>query len=302
MKKILLPTCGILLLLLLLLVGAAYGVFRYVTKPPPRPDVPPRVVRSFDEAQSRMTTLVESSENMTLRMLGETDAWPLIMLSFSPDVPANHRVLLTGGVHGNEPAGTEALLQFAATLALGDVECQDTAFDIVPIVNPWGWERHRRRTGEHIDLNRDFATFAGRETVIMRDLCARESYDLMVDLHEDSHVMGFYFYRLAHPGEALCRHVIDRVRDTGHPIHDGRVSRIFRARDGVISCAMWSLRLARATEQLSVSNYFRLQGCPQSFLFESPSRLPLEERVAMHLAALDALLEQCFCEKMTSGS
>ena len=72
----------------------------------------------------------------------------------------------------------------------------------------------------------------------------------------------------------------------------GRVSKIFQARDGVISCALWSLRLARAIRQLSMSNYCRLQGCPQSFLFETPSRLPLDTRVAMHRIALDALLTQ----------
>ncbi len=256
----------------------------------------PQAARSFDALQDRMDAVAAKSDKITIHMIGDvhTDdgAWPIQMFSFTPENPVQCRVLLSAGVHGNEPAGVECLLQFAEALSQNPDRYPGITFDIVPLVNPWGWIHRRRRNADNRDLNRDFASFHARESAIMRDLRRRNAYDLMVDLHEDSHVGGFYFYRLAHPDAALCRHIIAAVRDAGHPIHNGRVSKIFRARDGVITCPLWSLRLARMARQLSMSNYFRLEGCPQAFLFETPSRLPLDTRVAMHRVALAALLER----------
>lgn len=256
----------------------------------------PQPVRSFAALQSRMEAVAAASDSMTLQTLGEVrtgdSAWPIQMVSFTPESPVQWRVLLSAGVHGNEPAGVECLMQFAEALSGKADVYPGIAFDIVPLVNPWGWIHRRRRNADNRDLNRDFASFHAQESAIMRDLCSRNTYDLMVDLHEDSDVAGFYFYRLAHPDPTLCRRIIAAVRDADHPIHHGRVSRIFCARDGVITCPLWSLRLARIARQLSMSNYFRLEGCPQAFLFETPSRLPLDARVDMHRIALDALLER----------
>lgn len=287
-----------LLLLVFMILGAgAAGMFCWRRAASRRFVPSPEAIRSFSALQQRMDTLAEASGNVTVRILGDVSdngsSRPIPLISHMPEMPAEFRVLLTGGLHGNEPAGVEFLMQFAEGLARGDFSWSGVAFDIVPVVNPWGWIHGRRRNAQGHDLNRDFASFKAQETIIMRQLHERTSYDLMVDFHEDSHVGGFYFYRLAHPDEALCRQIIERVRNAGHPIHHGRVSRIFQARDGVISCAMWSLRLARATRQLSMSNYFRLEGCPQAFLFETPRRAPLESRVAMNHAALTALLEMC---------
>ncbi len=290
-KKIL-----VLLIMAVLSLALVAGVYYWRDAARRRRSGPARAVRSVAELQERMDGVAASSAAMTLHTLGEIPhdgaTWPITMITCEPDGPARFRVLLTGGVHGNEPAGAEALLQFAEDLAQGSAAYSETAFDIIPVVNPWGWVHRRRRNAEDRDLNRDFASFNAPESRIIKSRFDSSAYNLMVDLHEDSHVSGFYFYRLAHPNDALCQTIIERVRNAGHPIHHGRVSKIFQARDGVISCALWSLRLARAIRQLSLSNYCRLQGRPQSFLFETPSRLPLDARVAMHRIALDALLTQ----------
>lgn len=256
----------------------------------------PEAHRSFDALQARMDAAAAASPAMTLRSLGTVHSsaggWPLLMLSIAPEGPAQTRALLCAGVHGNEPAGVECLLQFAETFAEMAAQYPGMAFDIVPLVNPWGWIHRRRRNAEGRDLNRDFASFRAQESILMRELCRQNNYDLMVDLHEDSHVGGFYLYRLANPDAAQCRRIIAAVRATEHPIHTGRVSHVFLARNGVITCDLWSLRLARATRQLSMNNYFRLEGCPRVFLFETPSKQPLDKRTAMHRAALHALLDQ----------
>ncbi len=252
-------------------------------------------MRSFDAFRQRLDTLAGASDLLKLHVLGEVSyegaSWPVFMMSREPGGQVRMRALLTGGIHGNEAAGTECLMQFAEALSRDATIYPGVAFDIVPVVNPWGWVHGRRRNGDGCDLNREFNTFKAREALLMREVFRQKNYDVMVDLHEDSHVNGFYLYRLANPDGELCHAMIEQVRMAGLPVHDGRVMKIFRARDGIINCALWSLRLARVTRQLSMSNYFRLEGCPQTFLFESPRRLEMKSRVAAHSLALEALLE-----------
>lgn len=273
--------------------GAAGGVYWRVHG---REEGPVKVVRNYDALRDRVEALATTSGAMTVQSLGEVryegSAWPILMISRAVAQSSKMSVLLTGGIHGNEPAGTEFLLQFAEMLAKDDTFYSDIAFDIVPVVNPWGWVHGRRKNGAGRDLNREFTTFKAPEAILMRDLCGRKQYDLMVDFHEDSHVAGFYFYRLANPDEALCRHMIADVRDAGLPVHDGRVMTLFNAREGIITSPLWTLRFARGIRQLSMSNYFRLEGCPQAFLFETPRRLKMAKRISMYRAVLEALLEE----------
>jgi hypothetical protein len=220
---------------------------------------------------------------------------PLWLLSHAPEGEPKHRVLLTGCMHGNEPASARFLLQFCETLRQPDAY-PGVAFDIVPLVNPWGWERNTRRNAEHKDLNRDFNSFKARESVLMRDLFKKSKYDLIIDFHEDSGSKGFYFYRLANPDEALCKKIIAQEKADGHSIHSGRIMTIFKARDGIITSGKWDLILARTVRQFSMTNYFRLEGCPKVFLFETPSQLPMKERMEMDRTGLDVLLKN-LCEK-----
>lgn len=271
--------------------AAAGGIYWHLRSPQKGPV---KAIRDFDSLMHRMDTLAATSDAITLNTPGtvtyEGVTWPLLMISRSANKDPRLSVLLTGCIHGNEPAGAEFLLRFAETLAKENSLYPDINFDIIPVVNPWGWVHGRRRNGEDRDLNREFATFKAQESLIMRDLCKRKQYTLMVDFHEDSHVGGFYLYRLANPDEALCRNMITRVREAGLPIHNGRVMTLFNAENGIITSPLWTLRLARCIHQLSMSNYFRLEGCPQAFLFETPRQLKLGSRVSMDQAALSVLL------------
>ena len=68
--------------------------------------------------------------------------------------PRRLRVLLTGGVHGDEPAGVEAVLRFFEEDAepwLAQVE-----FTALPCVNPVGYVRGTRGNGAGADINRSF--------------------------------------------------------------------------------------------------------------------------------------------------
>jgi murein peptide amidase A len=64
-------------------------------------------------------------------------------------------VLLTSGLHGDEPAGVEALCEFLEQRRyrrfVGDWE-----LTVLPCLNPWGYEHGRRENQQQKDLNREF--------------------------------------------------------------------------------------------------------------------------------------------------
>ncbi|MEV6691485.1 M14 family zinc carboxypeptidase [Micromonospora sp. NPDC051196] len=71
------------------------------------------------------------------------------------------RVWIQGRIHGNEPYGAEASLDFLKTLVSGGKHAQEVlkniSFAIIPIYNPDGFEEYRRQDSVHrIDLNRDW--------------------------------------------------------------------------------------------------------------------------------------------------
>jgi predicted deacylase len=200
-------------------------------------------------------------------------------------------VLLCAGIHGNEPAGTAWALQWAHGL-VGSLESwPDTAFDILPLMNPWGWSRDVRFSRDGRDVNRDFATFASQEAAILRGFLAQQRYDLVVDHHEDPDARGFYLYQYAMPDASAARRVIRQARALGFPVEQEVSMIILRTRDGLIRAPRWGLWYMRLTRQLSLTNWLRLAGNPRVYTVETPTALPAADRLQMHRTAFTMLLE-----------
>ena len=119
------------------------------------------------------------------------------------------RILVSAGVHGDEPAGTLALLE---ALNRGDFS---DAFEwlIFPALNPTGLLRGTRENAEGIDLNRDFKTRRAAETRFYIEqvaVCAK--IDLHLSLHEDWEYDKAYLYELNSSGRAsIAREVLEVV-------------------------------------------------------------------------------------------
>jgi len=64
------------------------------------------------------------------------------------------KILITAGVHGEEQAGPIGLLMFLRQ----DLKkyLSEFTFTIIPVVNPLGFEKKRRRGSNNRDLNRHF--------------------------------------------------------------------------------------------------------------------------------------------------
>lgn len=218
------------------------------------------------------------------------------------DVPARSRrrrwsALLNGGTHGDEPAGAEALVRFLEERRY--LRWPDVAFTVTPCTNPWGYEHSRREGPGGVDLNRSFRR-AGVKTpqvsLLKRALRGR-TYDLFVDCHEDVDAPGLYVYA---PG-ALGRAIVSAVRPLG-PVHAGDFAdEDLPLERGVVVLDGDELRERRrafSTWPLPfyVARYHQREAnqadptLGATATIETPTALPLAQRVQMHLTAIDASL------------
>jgi len=250
------------------------------------------VVRDLDALAVKLQTLCDQSSLLSLEQAGQVtyDGFgaPVWVVRYRPP-GAERRVLVTGGVHGNEPAGCTWVTELVSVLADRPQLYRNVSFDLVPLVNPWGWNRDIRYNREGRDINRDFASFETQEARILESLFDSEGYDLAIDHHEDPDAGGFYLYQYAKRDTTLSRTVIEEIRKLGYPIEQDVHMVILRTRDGLIDAPGWGLRYMRLTGQLSITNYLRLEHSREVYTIETPTHLPMEDRLRMHRRAFQLI-------------
>jgi hypothetical protein len=111
------------------------------------------------------------------------------------DIVASGRptVLLVGQQHGDEPAGSEALLVVAEALAHGGLEALLDRINVIvmPRANPDGARRQTRATATGIDVNRDHLLLKTPEAQAQARLVRDYRPMVVVDSHEYT-VVGRY--------------------------------------------------------------------------------------------------------------
>jgi hypothetical protein len=260
----------------------------------PFPEAQP-VVRDISSIESRLVTAIASNNRLSMKTIGLAIYGhyyaPIWVVSFTPEKAAKYRVLLSGGIHGNEPAGVEIMVQTVEALAKNPQKYENKAFDIIPIVNPWGWSHDIRFNRDGRDVNRDFSNFKCQESTIIRDFVEGKRYNLIIDNHEDPDAAGFYMYQYGNPDTWLSRKLINTIRNMGYPIEQDVSMVILKTKDGLIDAPRWGILYMKLTRQLSITNYFRLNNSDSVYTIETPTRLNWEDRIKIHKTALNMLLD-----------
>ncbi len=95
-------------------------------------------------------------------------------------------VLLSAGIHGDEPAGVVAVMDF---LRNGILDFADRCnIFVLPCINPSGFEWDTRHTSSNVDINRRFGTGdkESNEVAFIEDWLTNFSHMVLsIDLHED---------------------------------------------------------------------------------------------------------------------
>ena len=250
--------------------------------------------RNLSACEQRLRRAVSASRNLSFTEIGRVACQgfeaPLWRVSYRPDAPVKNTVLFSAGIHGNEPAGTECALRFIEALAQSPERYRDIAFDIIPLVNPWGWVHDIRFNQAGIDINRDFASVNSQEADIIRQALGKDEFDLMFDLHEDPGARGFYIYQYGLKDRQVAERIVAAIEHMGYPVEQDVKMVVLKAQNGIIDAPIWGLHYMRLTGQLSITNYYRLYHSHCVFTVETPTVLPLDDRLKMQQTAVEMLV------------
>jgi murein peptide amidase A len=194
-------------------------------------------------------------------------------------------VLLTGGMHGEEPAGVEGVLRW---LEAG--ETYGRSLLVFPCINPYGWERNYRRNRQRRDINRQFRSRTNTpEAELIKRLVRGRRFLFSMEFHEDVDAAGYYLYegRRAPPylGERILRAVTRTIHINPDPVIDGNAA----TGEGLIRRRLDEAAMRRRPQWPMA--FHLLRQCTGHILgSETPVSVPVEQRARAHLAALQAAL------------
>ncbi len=238
-----------------------------------------------DRTHADVTRRIEQVSAASVRVIGQAtdhDMWGLGV--GTPGV--GRRVLITGGVHGDEPAGVEAALQFLEGMAPEYV--RHFHFDVIACVNPSGYEANTRENGSGQDINRSMSDNGVIEAVTLRQFIVGQRFDLFFDLHEDYEATGFYMYEAETEDRLLGARIVDVVRQIGEIDSEDNTD---EGLDLPVSEGLFRINPAWRTSGWSAYAYYET-AASHGVLTETPSTAwPLQTRVDAHLAAMRLVLD-----------
>ena len=245
-------------------------------------------VRNFNDIVDRLRASLNPVGELTEvdTLPGGNREYPLIKIIVGKGNP--RRILISGGIHGNEPAGVETICAFLENQLYKDF-LENWEFTLLPCINPSGFEAGTRNNQDDIDLNRMFKeTTTPREVDFIKTVLD-QPYDLDLELHEDVDSPGYYLYQKDQSTElsSLGRAILDQVESI-HPLNLAEEIEEMPADRGLLG------RLSEPDEMewWPMALYAYTRGCSHVFTLETSTALPMDVRVKAHLLAIQTALEQ----------
>ena len=193
------------------------------------------------------------------------------------------RLGLFAGIHGDEPEGVHALIQFLQQLESEPELARGYCLFIYPICNPTGFEDRSRQSRAGKDLNREFWQNSREpEVKLLQSELVAHAFHGIVSLHSDDTSNGFYGYAR---GATLTRYLIEPALKAAAEFLPRNVDEIidgFPARNGVI----------RRGYPGALSAPPKVSPRPFESVLEAPSAAPNYLKEAALVAALRSILVQ----------
>jgi len=193
------------------------------------------------------------------------------------------RIAIFAAIHGDEPAGALAAVQFLLELATEPSLAENYLIHAYPVCNPTGFEDNTRCSRRGIDLNREFWKGSSEPEVqlIERELDTQHFLGL-IQLHADDTSEGLYgFVRGATLTEHLLRPALleaEKILPRNlNPSIDG-----FAARDAIIYDHYEGVLAAPA----------RMDPVPFEIILETPQLAPVESQVEALVIAMRTVLAE----------
>ena len=225
----------------------------------------------------RWVRLVKNLPDLQLRFFTEACGYPLMLIESKQSPKNGISFYISAGIHGDEPAPVEGLIQWAEVSLWKFSKCN---IQIFPCLNPWGMERNIRCDESGRDLNRCYNFPDVPQIAAQIAAMKGRRYDLALTLHEDYDARGFYLYEVAGPkpywGEALRDEISLKMTPDSRRRIDGR-----KARQGLIRRGI-KPALLKEMEGHPEAFLLHLHHSRRTFTFETPSEDFLVHRVGIH--------------------
>ena len=191
---------------------------------------------------------------------------------------------VSAGIHGDEPAGPEALACWAEACLAGLVRAgRPLPLFILPCLNPWGLVENRRSDERGRDLNRSFHRRVSPIRELKR-LLGGERFALGLALHEDYDGRGVYLYEINAARTGLGAALLRACTSKAMPADPRRTIEEFPFKNGLLARRILPEDVTMHPEVLAL--YPRHT---DGFLtFETPSEFSLAARVRAHVRLLEA--------------
>lgn len=218
-----------------------------------------------------------------MAVFAEVNSYPIYWLESRVLTPGSPRIYISAGIHGDESASTEALLNWAQNYP---EVLKNLHLTLFPCLNPWGLTHNKRTDETGCDLNRCYRN-GGESPVIRRqmDLLAGKQFDAALCLHEDYDAHGVYLYEIAkvrpYLGENIIRAMSSHIPMESRSKVDGN-----RAKAGVIRRKVPPKLREMWPEAFALHFMHSLR----TLTIETPSEFGIEQRVAAHVAAISEVV------------
>lgn len=234
------------------------------------------VERTYQELEKLRA---EADATTTVREMANIEGRPLWRFDFpateaAPDGKPPLRVVITAGVHGNEPLGVTTAMQVIAALEKIPDLRRRFAVTVIPIMNPGGIERAERRVNPDLDLNRNFFLdkWPGPWEGIRKSL-AEEKFDLAIDLHGANLRTGFFLIR-GNEDATVAQQVVSRIKQdrllqTDNNVYPGFVGISIDPQRYSLDAAGSAMSNNKGT----LKSFWTALGVPNSFTLEFPGQL-----------------------------
>jgi hypothetical protein len=249
----------------------------------------PRVLEKYQRVLDRVRDAMNPVGTVSTLGTLEWASTPYPLLKVTLGAGNSKKALISAGIHGDEPAGVEALCSFLEQKHYKPL-LDEWELHILPCINPTGYERNTRENHAGADLNRLFKNDRPNpEVAAVQTVFAEGPFDLDLELHEDVDSPGYYLYQkdLVGPHSALGRRILDTVEGVMPLNLDEEIEEVPAERGLLVR-----LKEPDEMEWWPMALYAFVKGCRQMFTMETSCLFPMEKRIHAHLTAIQTALRE----------
>jgi murein peptide amidase A len=214
----------------------------------------------------------------------QKSTYPLVKIVLGKRKP--RRVLISAGIHGDEPAGIETILSFLENKYYSPY-IKDWEITLLPCINPHGYEYGIRENHNEKDLNRLFKEAQSVTEVSFAQSVLSTPFELTIELHEDNESSGYYLYQkgIDVKDDKIGFEIIDTIKNIMPINMDDEIDGTSADR-GVIGKAIDISKM----DWWPMAIYGLSKGVDRCLTLETASQFDMSIRVDAHLTAINTAL------------